>query len=377
MPWCHLGQRRVVTQSHEESAEGIDSMAVQPQPSPAPVDRTWWHYGIAALGLISVVALALCFAGVEELWQLLTHANLWWLAGAVLFKLLTPFGTAAVYQRVLRPLGYRVSLRSLWLTAQVAIFVNVTAPLGPIAMSAFLLYAFRRRGIPEGATTLAAALDGLTYELAFLSMVAFGLGYLFNQGELTISQIREVALLALALVLGGVYLWGLQRDRDDLTRTLVRVQSWLARKLHRRWSQAGLLSFIDELYRGKALLIEHPSEFVRLLLYQIGMLMLDVLTLDCAIRALGSAPHFSSVVLGYVLATFFASVAPLPGGGGVYEATLVLTLSRLGVPLEAAIGATLIYRVLTFWLPMLLSAATYQRLLGPRAASNPADGRAS
>jgi uncharacterized protein (TIRG00374 family) len=334
------------------------------QPHPAPIDRAWWHYGIAALGLIAVLFLALRFARPEELWQLLTHANRWWLAGAVVFKLLTPFGTAAVYQRALRLLGYRVPLRSLWLTAQVAIFVNVAAPLGPITMSAFLLYAFRRRGISEGGTTLAAALDGLTYELAFVGMVACGLGYLFNQGELTIGQIREVALLALALVLGSVYLWGLQRDRADLTRKLIRVQGWLARKLRQRWSETRLLGFIDDLYHGKALLLEHPSEFMRLVVYQIGALLLDVLTLDCAIHALGSAPHVSGVLLGYVLATFFASVAPLPGGGGAYEATLVLTLSRLGVPLEAAIGATLIYRVLTFWLPMLLSAATYQRLLG-------------
>jgi uncharacterized protein (TIRG00374 family) len=340
-------------------------MAAQPQQHEAPLGRAWWRYGIAALGLLAVVALALRFARLDELWRLLAHANLWWLAGAVLFKLLTPLGTAAIYQRVLRLLGYHLSLRSLWLTAQVAIFVNVASPIGPLAMSAFLLYAFRRRGLPAGATTLAAVLDGLTYEIAFVGLVGFGLGYLFSHGELQVRQIREVAPLALLLVLGGLYLWGLQRDRSDLTRTLVRVQGWLARKLRRSWRESRLLSFIDDLYRGKALLIEHPSEFARLLLYQVGVLLLDVLTLNCAIRALGSAPHISSVLLGNVLATFFASVAPLPGGGGTYEATLVLTLSRLGVPLETAIGATLIYRMLTFWLPLLLSAATYQRLLGP------------
>ena len=142
------------------------------------------------------------------------------------------------------------------------------------------------------------------------------------------------------------------------------MQGWLARTLRQSWGETHLLGFIDDLYRGKALLLEHPSEFLRLMGYQIGALLLDVVTLDCVIHALGSAPHVSSVLLGYVLATFFASVAPLPGGGGTYEATLVLTLTRLGVPLEAAIGATLIYRVLTFWLPMLLSAATYQRLIG-------------
>jgi hypothetical protein len=37
---------------------------------------------------------------------------------------------------------------------------------------------------------------------------------------------------------------------------------------------------------------------------------------------------------------------------------------RLGLPLETAIGVIMIYRLLTFSLPMLLTSATYQRLLG-------------
>lgn len=343
-------------------------MAAQRQSHPEPAKRARWRYLIAALGLFAVLALALRFAELDELWRLLSNADLRWIAGALLFKLLTPLGTAATYRRLLRLLGYQVPLRTLWLTAQVAIFVNIAAPLGLMAMSTFVIYSFRRRGIPEGAATLAVGLDWLTYELAFVSMVAFSLGYLFDQGELTIGQIREVALLALAVLIGGLYLWGLQRDRQDLTRKAVRVQGWLAGRLRRPWGEARLVAFIGELYRGKRLLIERPFELARLAGYQFGMLLLDVLTLYCAIRALSSAPHVSSVLLGYVLATFFAAITPLPGGGGAYEATLVLTLPRLGVPLETAIGATLIYRVLTFWLPMLLSAATYQRLLSPRPA---------
>ena len=290
-------------------------MEAQQQKQPLTTARTWVGYGIAALGFILVFGLTLWFARLDELGRLFTHANLWWLTGALLFKLLTPLGTAVVYQRVLGLLGYPTPLRSLWLTAQVAIFINAAAPVGPLAMSAFLLYVFRRRGIPEGATTLAVGLDGLTYEIAFVGLIGFGLGYLFTHGDLQVTQIREVALLAIAVVLGGVYLWGLQRDRADLTRKLVRAQGWLGRMLRRKWSMASVERWLDELYRGKALLITHPQEFGRLLAYEAGVLLLDVLTLTCAFRTLGAAPHLSIVLLGYGLATFMASVAPLPGGG--------------------------------------------------------------
>lgn len=130
------------------------------------------------------------------------------------------------------------------------------------------------------------------------------------------------------------------------------------------WRAESVEGFLDELYRGKALVAQRPHEFVRLFAFQVGVLALDVLTLYSAFRALGHDPHLSVVILSYSLATLFATIAPLPGGGGSFEATVALSATRLGVTAEVALGATLIYRVLTFWLPALLSVATYRTLLG-------------
>lgn len=342
-------------------------MQINPIPPPPPTfaSRSWILRAVlSVLGLAVVIFFGIRFARQQELQQLLVTANPWWLTAAVVFKLLTPFGTAAVYQHSLKVLGHKIRLLSLWLVAQVGIFMTVAFPAGPVAMSALLLRVFRRRGVPEGITTLAVAMDTLTYLTAFFGLMVVGLGYLLTHGGLQVRQITEVSLVSFGLILGGMYLWGLQRDRADLTRKLVGVQQWLARMLHQKWSVAAVERFIDELYRGKALIAERPHEFGRLLSYQVAVLVMDVLTMYCAFRALGSDPHLSVVVLSYALASFFGSIAPLPGGGGSFEATLVLSATRLGVPVEVALGATVIYRVLTFWLPMLLTAVTYHYLLG-------------
>lgn len=324
---------------------------------------------LSLLGLMLVVGVAARTIDLGELWRILRGANPWWLLATLGFKLAMPLGTAALYARVLRLLGHRVRATSLWLTAQVAIFITMAFPAGPLAVSAFLLRAFRGRGVPEGTTTLAVAIDALTYQTALFGLVAFGLGYLFTHRELSVRQIGEVGILALGVVLAGMYLWGLQRDRADLTRRLVAAQQWLGRLLRRPWRPERIELFLDELYRGKALVARRPHVFARLLVIQAGVLALDVLTLYGAFRALGNDPHLSIVILSYSLASVFAAAAPLPGGGGSFEATVVLCASRLGVPAEVALGATLIYRVLTFWLPALLAAATYRRLL----AGSPAD----
>jgi uncharacterized membrane protein YbhN (UPF0104 family) len=48
-----------------------------------------------------------------------------------------------------------------------------------------------------------------------------------------------------------------------------------------------------------------------------------------------------------------ASAAPTPGGVGAVEAALITGLTATGVPDELAVPAVLVYRVATFWLPVL------------------------
>jgi len=43
----------------------------------------------------------------------------------------------------------------------------------------------------------------------------------------------------------------------------------------------------------------------------------------------------------------------MPGGLGAFEAASVLTLKVIGVSAPVALAATLLFRGLSFWLPML------------------------
>jgi Mg2+-importing ATPase len=54
-----------------------------------------------------------------------------------------------------------------------------------------------------------------------------------------------------------------------------------------------------------------------------------------------------------MLATLVRILGVLPGGLGLFEATSVAALHVLEVPVSAGLAATLMFRVLAFWLPML------------------------
>jgi uncharacterized protein (TIRG00374 family) len=95
------------------------------------------------------------------------------------------------------------------------------------------------------------------------------------------------------------------------------------------------------------------------LLLSSGRLAFDYFTLLFALRATGSRPHPSLVLLAYALAGLLALVPITPGGLGIVEAGLSGLLVLAGVPGGNAVLATLAYRIISYWLPMLAGPVAY------------------
>jgi len=83
----------------------------------------------------------------------------------------------------------------------------------------------------------------------------------------------------------------------------------------------------------------------------------DMLTLYAAVRLFGGHPNVFALILAYAT-SFVISALPLPAGGaGGIEAAVTLAMHSIGVPLASAVLAVLVYRVITFWLPIVPALA--------------------
>jgi uncharacterized protein (TIRG00374 family) len=91
----------------------------------------------------------------------------------------------------------------------------------------------------------------------------------------------------------------------------------------------------------------------------VGNTGFDSLALLCALRAVGAAPRPSLVVLAYASAELLAQIPFTPGGLGFVEAGLVGTLTLAGVPGPEALAATLLYRLVSYWLPIPVGGVAY------------------
>jgi uncharacterized protein (TIRG00374 family) len=95
------------------------------------------------------------------------------------------------------------------------------------------------------------------------------------------------------------------------------------------------------------------------LLAAVGNTGFDYLALLAALRAVGAHPRPSLVLLAYTAAKVLALVPATPGGLGFVEAGLVGTLRLASVPTADALAATLLYRIVAFWLPLPAGAVAY------------------
>jgi uncharacterized membrane protein YbhN (UPF0104 family) len=100
-------------------------------------------------------------------------------------------------------------------------------------------------------------------------------------------------------------------------------------------------------------------EWLRAVLLTAGRLGFDYGCLLCALRATGSHPRPSLVLLAYAATGIIALVPLTPGGLGIVEASLSGLLVLAGVPVGKAFVATLAYRLASYWLPLLAGLIAY------------------
>ena len=103
------------------------------------------------------------------------------------------------------------------------------------------------------------------------------------------------------------------------------------------------------------IVVSSPTKLVTLL---VGVSLLPlgyVFALYFSVQAMGVGDEttFVAVALVSLTAGAVATAAPTPGGVGVVEAVLLASLTGIGVPSGPALAAVLLYRVGTFWLPII------------------------
>ena len=323
-----------------------------------PSDRALWrrYARPGLLVLVTGVSLYLLLpslVAVFSSWRSLTHLTWYW-AGLALMCEAGSF--VSLWQLD------RVALREKsWFTVACAQLTGNTVgrllPGGAATATAVAVGMLRRAGNEVGEATAALAASTSLQLATALALPVLALPAIVGGAPVSHSLAVSAYLGALVLVLligAGVLVFAFDRPLAAAGRA---VQWALNRTIRRRVKIAGL---------PRRLLAER--DFVRTtiggrwmaaLFSTAGHTGLDYLALLCALRAVGTEPRPSLVLLAYASAQLLALIPLTPGGLGFVEVGLVGTLTLAGIAPQDALLATLTYRLVSYWLPIPAGGVAY------------------
>jgi uncharacterized membrane protein YbhN (UPF0104 family) len=137
-------------------------------------------------------------------------------------------------------------------------------------------------------------------------------------------------------------------------RVVQRLRNWI---LRRRPPLVGLdETLLSQRNEIRAVLGRH---WWRALLLSSARLGFDYLCLLAALRATGSRPRPSLILVAYAAAGIIGMIPVTPGGLGLVEAGLTGLLVLAQVDSSQAVLATLTYRLASYWAPLFAGPIAY------------------
>lgn len=310
----------------------------QYEPATIELRRVTSRGVVTALGgAVAAYFLLTQFAKVDFA-DVLRQAEWPWAVGSLVFGALTFAGTTLVLAGSV-PIALR--FRRTYMTQLAVAFSGLVAPaaIGNIALNTRYL---QKAGLPPAG---AAASVGLAQVAQFTSYVTLLVvsGVIAGTGpraSFTPPAGVVVALpLAVLLVIGLLALPPIRR--------LVRLRVVPA-----------VRTVIPQILR----VLQHRTKLTQLLG---GALLLDasfVGSIYCATRAFGATAPLAAVAVVYFAGAIIGSAVPTPGGLGGIEAALSAGLIAVGTDSGTAVSAVLLYRLITYWLPIPFGWVSLNRL---------------
>jgi len=256
------------------------------------------------------------------------------------------------YTLVNRAFGLRAARARLFLTGFINMAVNNLLPLAGVAGYSTSAVLLGKGGIPQRDILAASLFNSYLYVVSGVTFVPLSLAALLLTHRF--ADRTRIALLALAgiLVLLAVLAFLLVFRARLRTRAL----GWLGRvasRLARRDFSPAFARFESTLDAGLNLLGRRPGQPALLLLLLVLDWLFTIATLFAAFRAFGVAVSPGVVLTGFFVGISAGALSMIPGGVGVQDASMAGIFVLLGVALEPALLATILFRACYYFLPFL------------------------
>ena len=323
------------------TVSGTQSQISRPLPGEKPGrfrGLAGWLFGLLAIGCL--VFAVLHFGDLAAFATMLRGAQPAWLLAALVLQTTTYVSLALGWSVVLREAGAPRPLRKLLPIALTKLFADQIIPAAGMGGDVLLIDQLVALGVPRGAAVavLLVSMIGFYAVYAILAVIMLALLWLSGKASIWLA-LFVVVFVAVSVAIPGFALWLRRRGSHPLSPFVDRIP--IVR---------GLLHIVGEAF---AALISDRRLIAVVAALNGVIFIADAATLLVCFRALGAHVPYETAFIAVIAASMVVTLGPIPLGLGSFELDSTGMLRLLGVPLEAALAATLLLRSFTLWLPLL------------------------
>jgi uncharacterized membrane protein YbhN (UPF0104 family) len=298
---------------------------------------------LTALGLVVVLA-----PGLGQVREQLTGADPAWLAVAVLFEFLSGVSYVLMFRPVFcRHMPWRTSWEISWSSLAVGSIVPASGA-GGLALGAWILH--------EG---------GMSAERIARRSVAF---FLIKSSVNFVAVAVLGTLMAIGLVGPELSLW-LTALPAALAALLIGVVVVVPRLGPGPPPPPDAVGVRRALFSTRGALVKGTGEAIELVRSRDPLLLVgafgywawDNAVLWATFQAFDASPDLTVILMGYLIGQL-GGLLPLPGGVGGIDGGLIGALIVYGTPAATTAAAVLAYRVILFWLPLIIGGIAFASL---------------
>ena len=300
----------------------------------------WRNWLLAVLLIAAVVVAIIHWGDVKKFAELLKKARPLWLLVAAGLQVFTYVGLAAQWWLTLEEADTPRRPRDLFRLTFAKHFADQVIPTAGVSGNVVLVDRLVSLGVPRGNAVAALLLQVIAYYFSYAAGALWVLVVLWWKDRASLLLTGAVVLfLVFAISIPALTLWLHRRGQQ-------RLPKWIA-----GWSKAK--RFFELVGGAPRELMRDPKLIAWLTLLNLSVFIADAATMQACLLALGVHAPLSAGYTAFMMASIAVILGPVPMGLGSFEAVSVAMMRLFGVPFEAAVSATLLFRGFTLWLPLI------------------------
>lgn len=317
-----------------------------------------------AFSIILFAFVVYYFSEIKTGIKLFERIEIVWLIAAIAGQVATYLLGAMVYYALLKMFKHNSlpKFRSIVQANFVVLLFNQTVPSAQLSGNTYLLNFLIKRNVPLSHILSAIFLELITFYGAMELIILIVLGISLSMHNTAFIIILCAGFLVYLVFAISILFVGRQRSLSKVYNKVTSIKFF--KKIVDRFTNSlpSENTDIHKMPNALTVMQKHMDTISTVIFYQLLLFLADAFTILALFYGLGIHIPIYYPLIGLILSKIISILPVSPGALILYESSMTFYFVQLGIPFGSSMIVTLLYRLLSFWMPMPIGFILYKKL---------------